>query len=166
VRQRLSPLLCALVITFAVGLAGCSSGAHFALDGSPRYPNAQGLLTAANKKDLLVGQDEYAIGTRLITFSTYNLTQLPLGAAIDRYVQVGLHGHTAVWIAVVGIATSGQPVIYTGTLLRIDAHRRAIFSDGTVLQLAPQLHPAEQSGLVIAEIDAMTGQVTALVANG
>lgn len=147
-------------------LAGCGGGGGgprpLALDGRPRYPNAEGVVEAVTVKSIrLAGGRTYKVSPKLQSFSTTTLETLPLLQRKGQYVQVGVHGDTVVWIANVGAILPVAPpaVYYQGTLIRADAQGRLVFRDGTVLQTTPGVRSPVPNGLVRAEIDPSSHRV-------
>jgi hypothetical protein len=156
--------VCALV------LVACSArdGHRLVLDGRPRFPDAEGVVESVSfTRITLDGGRRYGVSKQLQSFSTYDLGAVPMLQRQGQYVQLGLDGRTAVWMAGVGVVVrvAGQaPVVfYHGHLLRTDG-RRAIFRDGTVLRLAEGVTSPVGTGPVRAEIDPARHEVRALVA--
>jgi hypothetical protein len=84
---------------------------------------------------------------------------------LGQYVQLGLNGKRVAWMAGIGVVVraAAPPVVYyNGVLLRRDGGR-AIFRDGTVLQLAAGVTAPVEQGLVRAELDPALHTVRALV---
>jgi hypothetical protein len=144
-RRRLAAL--ALVALAAGPAAACTSSAasrtattFVRLDGSPRVPDAEGVLVdvAGDFATItLDGKRTYKVSKALQSFSTIDGSILPLAGRIGEYVQVGLEGKTAVWIAsVADIIDDGeqQLVYYTGSIAAHDGDQLT-FKDGTVLTL-------------------------------
>ncbi|MBV8960593.1 MAG: hypothetical protein JO087_17625 [Actinobacteria bacterium] len=153
VRGRLHGALLAT----AVLVAACGGGGvkPIALDGSPRFPDAEGVVTSVTvKKITLDGGRTYDVSRKLQSFSTYTMETVPLLQRKGQYVQIGLHGHTMVWIGTIGAPVPQKPpvVFYLGRLVRIDGSR-LVFRDGTVLRLGPSVTSPTKSGLVRVEID-------------
>jgi hypothetical protein len=162
----------ALVLALGVmlGSAGCSRGGDepaFALDGSPRFPDAEGVVEDISLDRItLDGHRTYKVAKDLASFSTYDLSITPMLHRQGQYVHLGLDGDTAKWMAGIGVIVRapGKPptVYYNGYLLKID-EGRAIFRNGTVLRLADGVKSPTDTGLLRAEIDPATHRVTALV---
>jgi hypothetical protein len=148
------------VTVAALALAGCADddgAADFALDGSPRFPDDEGVVTSVSIGELELDDDRtYGMSVELESFSTYTMELEPVLGWDGHYVQVGLDGDTVVWIAGVADVFPGPPLTayYTGQLVEIDADRKLVFRDGTVLQLADGVRPAADEGSVVVEIDA------------
>ena len=143
--------------TLVVLASACSaSSSHrVVLDGRARYPDAEGVVVSVTPQQLtLDGGRTYRVSSVVQSFSSETLATVPLLQRSGQYVQVGLDGRTAVWVAAVGaVFTSSPPLVYyQGVLVRIDAKRRAVFRDGTVLQLKPGV-PGAAPGFARAEID-------------
>jgi hypothetical protein len=153
------PAVLALAVATMVALVACGGDngpKPIALDGTPRYPDAQGVVDRVSVTSItLDGHRTYKVSKKLQSFSTSTLQTLPLLQRKGQYVQVGLDGDTMVWIANVGAILPVEPpaVYYQGRLLRTDAQRRLVFRDGTVLPLAPGVTSPVPTGFVRADID-------------
>ncbi|MDQ1402044.1 MAG: hypothetical protein QOG03_360 [Actinomycetota bacterium] len=157
----------ALVMTGAVGCRSTSKPV-VNLDGSPRIPDDQGVVTAVSRQRLtLDGTRTYPISPGLQAFSTYTLTVVSVLERKGQYVQIGLNGKTVVWLANIAavLPTTPPAVYYQGRLLRID-RTGAVFRDGTVLRLAPELHPSFTTGRVQARLDPARHVVVSLELQG
>ncbi len=152
-----------------VAFAGCSRGGaddRLVLDGSPRHPDAEGVVEKISVEEItLDGDRTYPVSDELQSFSTYDLAASPMLGRRGQYVQLGLDGDEAQWMAGIGVvirAPGVSPVVlYNGHLLRI-ANGEAIFRDGTVLKLAAGVRSPVPDGPVRAEIDPRTRTVRAL----
>lgn len=152
-------------------LAACSRGGggeELVLDGRPRFPDAEGVVEEISfERITLDGGRSYRVSKELRSFSTYDLAPVPMLHRKGQYVQLGLDGDKAAWMAGIGVvvrAPAAPPVVfYNGHLLRLERDR-AIFRDGTVLRLADGLESPFLEGLVRAEIDPARHEVRALVA--
>jgi hypothetical protein len=153
----------------AVGLAAlavsCSTGASpVVLDGSPRIPDAEGVVVAVTARRLTLDHGRsWPLSRSLQSFSTYTLQTLPVTQHAGRYVQVGLADGAVVWVAAIGavITVPVPTVVYVGVLRIVDG-RRAVFADGTVLALAPHAQTSVVRGPARAEIDPERHRVTRL----
>jgi len=122
-------------------LAACSRGgghASVVLDGSPRIPDDEGIVTAVDLSSVtLDGHRTYRVEDDLVTFSNIDLQTVPLLFTKGQYVQVGADGHTARWIGTVAkpLKTTPPVVIYEGTIRSVD-DGRLVFANGTVLRVA------------------------------
>jgi hypothetical protein len=152
----------ALATTAALSLGACSSGSSepvVKLDGSPRTPDAEGIVLKASASGItLDGDRTYEVSKKLISFSTYNHEVVALSSMLGAYAQVGLDDDTVVWISKVGpVATDAaghKTVQYQGDLVDVRPPR-LIFKDGTVLRLASGLTaPEDPEGPTYAVIDA------------
>jgi hypothetical protein len=166
-RRRVAAVAAVLVVALAAG--GCRHHADggLVLDGRPRYPDAEGVVVAVNTKRLtLDGGRSYAVSPDLRSFSTYTLRTTPLLGRRNQYVQIGLEGHTVVWLAGVGavVRAPDRPatVFYIGRLLRATGGR-LIFRDGTVLRLAAGVRAPARGTQVRVEIDPDSHMVRAAV---
>jgi hypothetical protein len=144
--------------TLTVGLAlltSCGGPAPLVLDGSPRTPDTEGVVTKVTTKEIqLDGRRSYHLSRDLQSFSTYTLTTIPVLQSTGRYVQLGLDGDTATWIATVGAVIEQDPrvVVYTGELAAV-RHGRLVFRDGTVLQLDKRVSVPKPQANVVVDID-------------
>ena len=152
-----------------VVLAGCSRGDddRVVLDGSPRFPDAEGVVEKISLERItLDGARSYKVADDLASFSTYDLSVTPMLHRKGHYVQLGLDGDTAEWMAGIGVVVRapGKPpvVYYNGYLLRV-ADGRAVFRNGTVLRLAQDVKSPAPEGLLRAEIDPVRHVVRKLV---
>jgi hypothetical protein len=151
----------AFATTAVMTLTACggSSAPVVKLDGSPRTPDAEGVVRTASINGItLDGGRRYDVSKKLISFSTYNRKLVPLVRMIGAYVHVGLDGDTVVWIAKIGVvtrdATGHATVQYQGDLVAVRG-ATLTFRDGTVLTLAKGLKPpADPLGPTYAVIDA------------
>jgi hypothetical protein len=165
VRRRLVPVLLVSTVLLA---GGCRRGGHpLVLDGRPRVPDAEGVVEEVSfDRITLDGGRSYGVRKDLQSFSTYDLAAFPMLQRQGQYVQLGLRGRQAAWMAGIGVVVRkpGAPpvVYYNGVLLRLDG-RRAIFRDGTVLRLADGVTPPVPQGLVRAEIDPTLHTVRSVV---
>jgi len=153
----------------ALVLAGCapSHGHRLVLDGRPRFPDAEGVVDQISfSRITLDGGRSYGVRKDLQSFSTYDLAAVPMLHRLGQYVQVGLDGSKVAWMAGIGVVvrrSDAPPVVYyNGVLVRREGNR-AIFRDGTVLQLATGVAPPVGPGMVRAEIDPALHEVRALV---
>jgi len=158
-----------MLVAAAVMAGACRSSDEgaFKLDGSPRVPDAQGVITKATPRMIEINGERYSVDEDAVVFSTYNRKMIGLGQVIGDYVHVGLDGKKAVWVARIGRVLRTDPakpvVIYQGTLERV-AGPRLDFTDGTVLTLAKGLTvPASRAaGNTDVVINAETGRVQGL----
>jgi hypothetical protein len=155
--RRVAALATSAVIT--LGACGGSSAPAVKLDGSPRVPDAEGIVKTASINGItLDGGRRYDVSKKLMSFSTYNRKLLPLVRMIGGYVHVGLKGKTVVWIAKIGVVTrdaQGHATVqYQGELVSVHG-AQLTFRDGTVLTLKPGLQtPPDPTGPTYAVIDA------------
>lgn len=155
----------ALVIVAALAFAACSSSdapAAVKLDGSPRVPDREGVVTAVSEKQItLDDKTELKVAKKVLVFSTYNRRSVPLAGLKGKYVHLGVKGSTAEWIAQIGVVQGTPPTaLYEGELLGVDGQQMT-FKDGTVLRLAKGLTaPAGATGHTLAVVDAATHFVT------
>lgn len=164
-----------MLVAMLLAGAACGDGettAPVVLDGTPRIPDDEGVVTALDVEGLsltLDGKRSYQVSEQLRSFSALDLSIQPLADAKDAYVQVGLDGETVVWLGRIAKVVPTKPprAFYVGRFTRIedsDDGRRAVFGEGTVLQLSDGVEPpAESEGQVVqAEIDPAVHRVIAL----
>ena len=160
-------LAAAAVLTVAAVTAAapaCSGrpGHRLVLDGRPRYPDTQGVVERVDVHRItLDGGRTYSVSRSLQSFSSMSLQTVPLLQRRGQYVQIGLRGHTMVWIAAIGSVVrlpSQHVVFYNGQLAATPPHR-IVFRDGTVLDLAGGVTSPVRTGFVRAEIDPSTHRV-------
>ncbi|MGH8993428.1 MAG: hypothetical protein ACRDZ7_18110 [Acidimicrobiia bacterium] len=150
--------------------AGCSGGGdddRVVLDGSPRFPDVEGVVEKISRERItLDGDRSYKVADDLASFSTYDLSATPMLHRKGQYVQLGLDGDTAEWMAGIGVvvrAPDKPPVVfYNGYLLHVD-EGQAVFRNGTVLRLADGVKSPGDQGLLRAEIDPARHRVRKLV---
>lgn len=151
----------------AVVLAGACQrevDGRVALDGSPRVPDAEGIVREVTRERLVLDGDRtYEIGDELQSFSSQTMKAVPVLQRKGQYVHIGADGDRLVWIAAVGSVVPGERprVYYTGELASV-SDGRATFVDGTVLRLRRGVEAPVDTGFVIAEIDPGARQVVAL----
>jgi hypothetical protein len=167
VGRAIAGLACA-VLLLGTACSSSSSG-RVALDGSPRFPDREGVVTEVSLSGLtLNGHDRFTVDRRLQCFSTYTLESVPLLGRKNQYVQVGIKGHRVVWMAsfaaVIRLPGQRPVVYYTGHLVKVDVQHRAIFRDGTVLRLGSNVSAPPGTAVLRAEIDTSTQRVVNLVA--
>lgn len=168
--------LATLLISCLVG-AACSSGdgsssptTVIPLDGSPRFPDAEGVVIdiAPDFSTItLDGDRTFGIRDDVQSFSSLDGSVQQLIRRKGQYVQVGLNGDDVEWIAGIAalVRTSGQPpvVYYTGNLVEV-RNGKAVFEDGTVLVLGDGVEHPGDAVRVMATIDPDAHVVVALVA--
>ena len=142
------------------------------LDGSPRVPDDEGVVTALDVDGMsltLDGERSYQVSEQLRSFSALDLSIQPLADVDGAYVQVGVDGQTIVWVGrIARIVPSDPPrVYYVGRLARIEDSedgRRAVFREGTVLTLGDSVEPPAGSTdqILQVEIDPTAHRVVAL----
>ena len=134
--------LCLLAPACAGGGSSSSPTTAIALDGTPRYPDAEGVVVdiAADFSTItLDGDRTYGVRRDVQSFSSLDGSVQQLLQRKGQYVQVGLKGDTIRWIAGIAalVQTAGSaPVVYYSGNLADVRRGKAIFEDGTVLTLA------------------------------
>jgi hypothetical protein len=135
------------------------------LDGSPRHPDAEGVVekVAADFSTItLDGKRTYELARDLQCFATQNGATVPVRGTVGGYVQVGLRGDTVVWLAsiadVVRVPNAEPVVYYVGEAIDL-TDGALVFRDGTTIRLGPSLHipaPPKQGAKVTVTIDPAT----------
>jgi len=157
-----------MIVAGLLLLPGCarSHEDRLVLDGRPRIPDVEGVVEQISfERITLDGGRSFAIRKDLQSFSTYDLAAVPMLHRLGQYVQLGLDGKKVEWMAGIGVVVRSvaPPVVYyNGILVRLDGDR-AIFRDGTVLQLADGVTSPVENGLVRAELDPSLHRVRNLV---
>jgi hypothetical protein len=160
----------AAVATAAVVLAACGGGGAkapaLALDGSPRHPNAEGVVTEVATDHLVLdGARRFSVATDLRCFSSSTLASVPLVGRKGTYVQVGAAGSVVHWLAAYGavVQVPGQPAVayHVGKLVGL-ASGKATFADGSVLSVAPGVTAPAGASQVRATIDVGAKRISAL----
>lgn len=170
----------AVAAVLFVALVACSGGSgagsatpvtYVRIDGSPRVPNDQGVVTAMadDLSTITIDNRTYHTDPAMQSFSTIDGSTQPLRRRMNQYVQVGLRGDTVLWLAGIAavVAPEGQAPVayYTGVPVHV-SDRRLDFADGTVLTLANGVTPPSTGQLTLATIDVATHNVTTLAAAG
>lgn len=169
-------LVLALLVPSLLG-AACSQGEASSspttavpLDGSPRYPDAEGVVVAiaADFSTItLDGDRTYGIQEDVQSFSALDGSTQQLLQREGQYVQVGLKDGKVRWIGGIAalVRTTGQPpvVYYSGNLVEVRKDK-AIFEDGTVLTLGDAVEPPDGAVRLMATIDPVAHVVIALAA--
>lgn len=153
--MRRALLVAALVATVLGACARGGGDQRVPLDGSPRVPDAEGIVADVTRERLtLEGGGTYEIGEELQSFSSQTMQAVPVLQRKGQYVHIGVDGDRLVWIAAIGSVVPGDdPVVYyTGEAEEVE-DGRVTFEDGTVLRLAKGVRPAVTTGPVVAEID-------------
>ena len=161
-RQRLVRAAAAATAVLALGAGACGGDDEpaVALDGSPRIPDAEGVVVEVSDEEIVLdGDRKFDVADDLMAFSTYTLETIPLAQRKGQYVQVGLDGETVEWLALIGEPLEDR-VYYTGELEEIDGDQ-LVFADGTVLTLADGVKPPAETGRMRAVVDPKKRVVTA-----
>lgn len=126
-------------------------------------------MDVEGRRLILDGERDYGVSEQLKSFSALDLSTQPLADTEGTYVQVGLVDDTVVWIGRIAqlVPTEPPAAFYVGrfkSISEIDGERRAVFGEGTVLQLADGVEaPQGAEGQVLqAQIDPITHRVVAL----
>lgn len=161
-RLLLAAGMFALVV---LGACGGDGGPDVALDGSPRVPDDEGVLTAAsNERITLDGKRSYEVDKHALVFSTYTRAVESLQNRKGQYVQIGTDGDRMEWMAGIAAVVPGDPptVYYIGYLSEASASTLT-FRDGTVLRRGRDVEVPEK-GRVQVTIDARAHRAVAVVA--
>jgi hypothetical protein len=175
-------LVTAAVVLAAMGSGACSRGGGdepvVHLDGSARVPDDEGVATSLSFTSItLDGKRTYPVSKRLISFSTYTGAIEPMVTRRGQYVQIGLDEEDGkkkmVWMAgIAQVLETAQPsVYYTGIYTRSlpagdGGAGRAVFRDGTVVQLAPGVTVPKPGTGVIVRIDPSSHQAVEVTRGG
>lgn len=152
-------------IALLAGACGGDSGPDVALDGSPRVPDDEGVLTAvSNERITLDDERTYDVDKHALVFSTYTRAVESLQNRKGQYVQIGTDGDRMEWMAGIAAVVPGDPptVYYIGHLTEAGA-RTLIFRDGTVLRRGEGVEVPPE-GRVQVTIDARARRAVAVVA--
>jgi hypothetical protein len=157
VRPRHRTVALAASAALALSACGGSSQPVVRLDGSPREPDAEGVVRTASINGItLDGGRRYSVSKKLISFSTYTRQPLALASTVGDYAHVGLKGDQVVWLARIGVVSesNGRRITqYQGNLVSV-AGARLTFKDGTVLTLEDGLKaPADARAATHVVID-------------
>ncbi len=171
------PRVLASVLTLGLVLGACGdddvakteSAPFVELNGSPRTPDAEGVVTdvADDFSTLTLDGDRvYEIHKNLQSFAAGDGSIQPVIRWQGQYAQVGLDGDTVEWIggiaAVVAVPDQPQVVYVPGVITKIDGDR-LIFRSGLVLTAgAGIVAPSAPPVAVVATIDVASKLVTAL----
>jgi len=156
-----APLVLALAL-----LASCSSGGddgpRFALDGSPRVPDDEGIVTAVDLESVTLDGDRvYDVDRGLVSFSAIDLSTVPLLFTEGQYVQVGTDGDEAKWIGTIAKPLASDPprVVYSGAVDEV-ADDSVTFQNGTVLRVDDAVDADDLDGRVQVWIDPRAKTIT------
>lgn len=150
----------ALIVVLAPGCRG-SSGPPVRLDGSPRFPDLEGIATNVSLNRIEIAGRRLKVSRSLQSFSTYDLSPAPLLGREGQYVQAGVNGDVVEWLAGIGVVVRPAGVVYfVGNLVGVE-RGRAVFRDGTTLGLSKGVS-ASPRGRVRAEIHAARRVITAI----
>lgn len=145
-RRELAVVAVVLALLGACGRGGQHTSV--ALDGSPRIPDAEGVVTRVDLTSLtLDGGRTFRVEDDLVSFSNIDLKPVPLLYTKGQYVQIGADGHTARWIGTVAkpLRTSPPAVLYAGVVRTVEGQRLE-FANGTVLRVAKRVDVSHVEG--------------------
>jgi hypothetical protein len=158
--SRSAAVVLALLLT-----ASCARGSGdggFALDGSIRVPDDEGIVTAVDLESVTLDEERtYEVDRELASFSAIDLSTVPLLFTEGQYVQVGTDGDRLVWLSAFAKPLAGDRplVVFAGEVDLVD-DGAIEFDNGTVLRLAPGVDTAELTGVVHVGIDPRSNTVT------
>ncbi len=143
-----------LVLSLAL-FSACRGTPESATELEARIPDDAGVVTMVDFERIEIdGKNSYPLSEELESFTTGDHTVRPVLSWKDRYVHLGLDDGVVQWIAGIGIVANEPPrVLYTGVFERLEEERRAVFRDGTVLQLDQGVSPPGEGREVFATID-------------
>jgi hypothetical protein len=160
VRRR---ALAAIALVLVAGAcSGGDDGPSFALDGSPRFPDDEGIVTAVDFESVtLDGERTYDIDGDVVSFSSIDLKVIPLLFTEHQYVQVGLDGDTARWIGALArpLQTDPPAVLFVGEIEAI-GDGQVTFDNGTVVRVADGVDVKTGDADVRVAIDPRAGEIT------
>jgi hypothetical protein len=134
--ERAARFVVAFVALLLVACSG-GGGSAFALDGSPRVADDEGVVTGVSEESItLDGERTYGFDRDLVSFSSIDLSPLPLINTKHQYVQVGIDDGNVTWIGAVARPVLSDPpaVVYVGEVEGVEAGRLT-FTNGTVFRL-------------------------------
>lgn len=155
-------------IAVVVLVAGCdrssSPGEPVALDGSPRHPDAVGVVRDVSRREIrLESGKALRIDESVRSFASQTMEPVPLLQRKGQYVHIGVDDDRAVWVAAVGsVVRAAKPTVYYPGRVKRSEGREVVFVDGTVLTLAAGIDPPADGAYVVAEIDIETDEVRAI----
>ena len=129
------------------------------LDGSARVPDDEGVATSLTHASItLDGKRTYPVSRRLVSFSTFTGAIEPMITRKGQYVQIGLDEEDGkkvmVWMAgIAQVLNTAEPAVYYTGIYTRRLQGRAVFRDGTVIQLSPSVTVPEAGTGVIVRID-------------
>jgi hypothetical protein len=147
-----------LVAVLLAGLAACSHGDDTPRAVKARIPDVEGVVTAADRDSIDVAGHHYVLADDASSVSTYTLKAVPL--RLHTLVHAGLDDRGLVqWVATIGLVSTSTPprVRYTGTVRSV-SDSRAVFTDGTALRVAPDLH-LPTAAFIAVQIDPTTATI-------
>ena len=130
--------------------------ADITLDGSTRPPDREGIVEEVSLEDIRIDGQRYELSKKLLAFSTYTLTAIPVLATEGSYVHLGVEDGKAVWVAQIAQplrSASGSTFVYEGTIRRVRGDR-VEFGDGTVLRATVEIPPVGSRIQVTIDPDA------------
>lgn len=156
--------LVALMVALLGGACGRSAAATIALDGSPRRPSDEGVVTAVSATRLtLDGKRTYRVDRKMRAFDSTTLQAVPLLSRQGMYVQVGAaHGKVS-WLASYTLVVNvpGQPptAFHSGAIRTASDRRHVVFADGSVLATDPVAAVPPAGRQARADIDVASHRV-------
>lgn len=150
-----------ILLILGLVLSGCRGEGEVEFSKRVRYASDQGVVTQIDFASVkLDGQRGYSIRKDVQSFSTYNGKVTALLSWKDKYVHIGVDDdRNVLWVAGIGVLDRSvdPPLVYysNGLLKRVDGKRRAIFADGTVLQLDREVEIPPSNSRLTAAIDSV-----------
>ena len=157
---RSAPVVLALLLAASCARGGGDGG--FALDGSTRVPDDEGIVTAVDLESVTLDDERtYDVDRDLASFSAIDLSTVPLLFTEGQYVQVGTDGDRLVWLSALAKPLAGDRplVVFTGEV-ELVADGTVEFDNGTVLRLGGDLDADELVGVVQVGLDPRSKTVT------
>lgn len=140
-----------------------STGPTVKLDGSPRVPNVEGVVTSVSLKAITIDRQRFKLSPSLQSFSTYDGSAAAVLSRKDQYVQAGVKNGVVGWLAGIGaVVRPAGVVFYLGDLVDVQKGR-AVFRDGTTLRVGQGVD-ASVRGHVRVDVDAARKAITAITA--
>jgi len=157
---RSAALFAALVLLASCGRGGDDDG--FALDGSRRVPDDEGIVTAVDLESVTLDDERtYDVDRGLASFSAIDLSTVPLLFTEGQYVQVGTDGDDLVWLSTFAKPLGGDRplVLFAGEVERVE-DGEVEFDNGTVLRLDDAVDADALTGEVQLALDPRSKTVT------
>lgn len=158
----------ALVLAAVCALTAIACGGEeTVLSRDVRIPDDEGVVTEVSLERIqLDGERTYVLADEVESFTTRSHEVSPLLGWEGKYVHVGLDGGEQVsWVAGIGTVVRDDPpyTLYTGVFSRLDDETgRAVFADGTALEVSDGLRFPQAGSEAVVTIDPERHLVTGL----